>query len=226
MAKRDRWNKALVASIVVHCFVLAGAGWWGSSLLAASPRQNIVEVELVSDPGRIENNDRLSAAIPLAAAASRVVSRTIPSVKPVAVAEKTAATVAERASYSATTNTASSNAASLSNASGNEAAAAPVNVPSPPRKIVAPRILAKIEPQYPEDARRAGIEGTVAVRIEIKDNGQTGKISVVRSAGLASLDMAAIQAIEHWQFIPAQDAESGRAVSCYTTISVVFRLQQ
>ena len=91
--------------------------------------------------------------------------------------------------------------------------------------LQAPSILQQVKPRYPEEARQAGIEGTVVLRIQILTNGDPGEISVLRSSGSASLDEAAVDAVGEWRFVPAKDPATGRSIACYTSIPIVFRLR-
>ncbi len=220
MAKRDRWCKALATSVLVHCLLLAGLGWLGGSLLKAARLPELIEVELISDPGRNEQKDEAKVAAPAVSAARTFADLPATAGKSAAVAEMAADAVVE------------SFAAPAAGSAGKSGAALSGPVPSSagggatgPKRIDAPRLLSRMEPLYPEEARRAGAEGTVAVRIEIKENGRPGDIAVVRSSGRESFDAAAVEAVRSWRFVPAQEADSGRAVRCYTTVSVVFRLR-
>lgn len=210
----------MAISVLVHCLLLAGAGWLGGGLLKAARLPDLIEVELIGEPGRSKQKDAAAATAPTAGAVQTIA-------QPPATAAK-AAVVAEMAA-DAVANGVASPAAGASGNSG--AAVAGPALPSAgggasaPQRIAAPRLLSKIEPQYPEEARRAGAEGTVTVRIEIKENGQPGDIAIARSSGRASFDAAAVEAIRSWRFVPAQEADSGRVVRCYTTVSVVFRLR-
>ena len=94
--------------------------------------------------------------------------------------------------------------------------------PAARKSVSAPRILNKVEPDYPEDARQDGIAGTVGVKIEVLENGRTGEVRIVRSSGRSSLDEAALQAVRRWRFVPAE--EDGQAIRCFTTLAVVFDL--
>ncbi|WP_371378453.1 TonB family protein [Sporomusa aerivorans] len=64
----------------------------------------------------------------------------------------------------------------------------------------------------------------VGVKIEVLENGRTGEVQIARSSGRQSFDEAALQAVRKWRFVPAQEAVGGRTVRCFTTLSVVFRL--
>jgi protein TonB len=223
MATQNRWRKALAISGLVHCLLLAGAGWLGGSLLKAAQVPAVIEVELISDPGRSEQKDAAAAAAPTTGptAAVRTFVQPPASVdRSAVVAEMAADAVAEGFTPPAAGAAGNGGAAMAGPALPTAAGGA-----ATPKRIAAPRLLAKTDPQYPEEARRAGAEGTVTVRIEIKENGQPGDIAVVRSSGRASFDAAAVEAVRSWRFVPAQETETGRAVSCYTTVAVVFRLR-
>lgn len=90
--------------------------------------------------------------------------------------------------------------------------------------ISRPQILSQIYPTYPEAAREAGITGTVLLRVQILENGCAGDISVKQSSGNDSLDESAVTAVYKWRFTPAKENNTDRAVACYTTVPVVFRL--
>jgi periplasmic protein TonB len=65
----------------------------------------------------------------------------------------------------------------------------------------APTFKNKVEPKYPDQARRDGIEGTVQLEILIDENGRVRKIKVLKSPG-HGLDKAAIAAVSKSQFHP------------------------
>jgi periplasmic protein TonB len=87
-----------------------------------------------------------------------------------------------------------------------------------------PGILSQVTPVYPESARRQGVQGTVLLKIQILSNGSPGFVSVYRTSGNDSLDDAAVEAVQQWRFIPAEDRSTGEAITCVTTMPVVFRL--
>ena len=53
---------------------------------------------------------------------------------------------------------------------------------------------------YPEDAKVAGIEGVVVMRITIGEDGSVINVVVVRS--IPMLDQAAIESVLQWQYEP------------------------
>lgn len=69
-------------------------------------------------------------------------------------------------------------------------------------------------PPYPEDARRAGIEGEVLIKISTNESGKVEKIEIQKSTGYPILDQAALNTLRTWQLNSKQVA----------LIPVVFRL--
>jgi len=87
--------------------------------------------------------------------------------------------------------------------------------------VAPPRVLAKVEPEYSEEARAAGFAGTVTVSVEIGTDGLAHNPLVTRGLGLG-LDERAIDAISQWRFQPGM--KDGQPVAVYATIEVNFKL--
>jgi TonB family protein len=93
---------------------------------------------------------------------------------------------------------------------------------SPIRGIVTPAVLQwKTEPEYSEEARKAKLQGTVVLQIEIDANGRAANVAVTRSLGLG-LDEKAVEAVRRWKFKPAY--RNGRPVASPAVVEVNFRL--
>ncbi|HZX33385.1 MAG TPA: TonB family protein, partial [Rhodocyclaceae bacterium] len=105
-------------------------------------------------------------------------------------------------------------------------AAAPTAAPAPAAPLEPPRFaaayLANPPPPYPVSARRRGIEGEVRLEARIGPSGHAQEVKVAASAGDASLDEAAQEAVRHWRFEPAR--RGSLAVEAWVSIPVVFRL--
>jgi len=80
------------------------------------------------------------------------------------------------------------------------------------------------KPIYPPYARRRGIEGRVVLRVEVTAHGTAGAIAVVESSRHDALDAAAIKAVRHWRFHPAE--RDGAAVPSRVQVPVLFRLTE
>jgi TonB family protein len=63
------------------------------------------------------------------------------------------------------------------------------------------KLIHRVEPEYPSDARARHIEGTVVLDTEIQANGQVGTVLVV--SGDPLLSEAAIRAVKQWRYEPA-----------------------
>ena len=87
--------------------------------------------------------------------------------------------------------------------------------------VSAPGVIQKVSPEYSEEARGAGLEGTVVLYIEIGTNGRPRNLRVVRSLG-HGLDEKAIEAVSQWKFQPTY--KDGKPVPVAATIEVNFRL--
>jgi periplasmic protein TonB len=87
--------------------------------------------------------------------------------------------------------------------------------------VSSPILMAKVEPQYSEEARKAKYQGTVLLYVEIDTSGHATNIKVQRSLGLG-LDEKAIEAVKQWKFKPGY--KDGKPVMVAATIEVNFRL--
>ena len=82
------------------------------------------------------------------------------------------------------------------------------------------RIVSKVDPVYPEEARQKGMQGLAVLDAVIAADGTVSKLRPV--TGDAQLVKSAADAVRSWKFEPYQS--SGRAVAVETTIAVEFRL--
>ncbi len=94
------------------------------------------------------------------------------------------------------------------------------NVYSVGGDVSAPSVLFKTDPNYTEEAKKAGRSGTVVLYIEVDPGGHAAKIRVVRGIGFG-LDEKAIEAVKKWVFRPGM--KGGQPVTVAAQIEVVFR---
>jgi len=85
----------------------------------------------------------------------------------------------------------------------------------------APRLLTKVEPTYTDEARDAGLEGTVILKCEVWPDGKAHNIAVFRGLG-RGLDEQARKTVEQWEFEPGM--RDGEAVKVRATVEMNFRL--
>ncbi|GAA5006460.1 energy transducer TonB [Pseudoluteimonas lycopersici] len=78
-------------------------------------------------------------------------------------------------------------------------------------------------PNYPRDALRAGITGTVLLEVLVDVDGSPLKVAIHRSSGNRELDRAAQQQVQkHWRFRPA--SRNGVAVQAIGIVPIDFKL--
>jgi periplasmic protein TonB len=77
-------------------------------------------------------------------------------------------------------------------------------------------------PVYPETARRRGQQGRVVLRVDVSAEGMPVAVAVGESSGYASLDAAALAAVQKWRFAPA--TRGGTPVPAVAEVPVRFRL--
>lgn len=84
--------------------------------------------------------------------------------------------------------------------------------------------IGSINPEYPDFAKRAGVQGTVVLEVEVYSDGVVGDIRVRRSvqAGPGGLDEAAIAAVRRIRFQPGRS--SGRPVDTLVIVPIEFTL--
>lgn len=82
--------------------------------------------------------------------------------------------------------------------------------------------MKNIKPIYPHIAKKYGWEGTVHIRVVVKPNGIPGKKNIQVSSGHKPLDMAALNAVNKWRFLPAKDGNI--PVQKIIDIPFVFKL--
>jgi len=82
------------------------------------------------------------------------------------------------------------------------------------------RIVTKVEPVYPEGARKAGMQGLVVLDAVIAPDGSVKRLRPLSGPDL--LVRSATEAVQSWKFEPY--LSSGKAVEVETTIAVEFRL--
>ncbi len=87
--------------------------------------------------------------------------------------------------------------------------------------VSAPEPIERHEPQYTKEAKEAGVEGTVVLKVEITSEGRVENVRVVK--GLRpDLDEQAVKAAKMWTFKPAM--KDGQPVRVQATIEINFRL--
>lgn len=87
-----------------------------------------------------------------------------------------------------------------------------------------PRVVHRVEPSYPEEARAARLQGEVVIELIADAEGLVQEARVTQGVeGAPMLAEAAVEAIRQWRFEPLRIDD--RPVPMIVTISVRFRLE-
>ncbi len=86
--------------------------------------------------------------------------------------------------------------------------------------IKAPGLIKKVDPVYPQEARKSGVQGVVILEAKIDEYGRVIDVLILRSVPL--LDQAAIDAVKQWVYEPV--IIEGQARKVLVTVTVKFQL--
>ena len=89
-----------------------------------------------------------------------------------------------------------------------------------PADAMQERISHMVTPEYPEEAQRAGVQGTVVLDAVVSAEGRVTQVTLV--SGPEALSPAAIDAVRWWRYEPY--LVDGRPATVETTVILNFRL--
>jgi TonB family protein len=87
--------------------------------------------------------------------------------------------------------------------------------------VTAPRPLNAPDPEYSEEARRAGLQGKCVLSLIVNSEGKPEDVRVSRSIGMG-LDEKSIEALRNWTFEPAR--KDGKPVAVQISVVMTFRV--
>ncbi len=87
--------------------------------------------------------------------------------------------------------------------------------------VLVPTLIKKVDPVYPEAARKAGIQGLVLLEATTDEEGNVAAVRVLKS--IPELDQAAIDALKQWKYEPF--IIEGKPKGVVFTVTIQFRLQ-
>ena len=90
------------------------------------------------------------------------------------------------------------------------------------KDVTKPEVMTRVDPKYPEDAKKEKVQGEVVLDAIIGADGKVVSVTAAKSPD-DRLSKAAIDAVKQWTFQPAKDAK-GKAVQVKSSITVKFRL--
>ncbi len=102
-----------------------------------------------------------------------------------------------------------------------------INVIQPPllsrSGTIGPKLIYNPQPEYPNRARKKGIEGKVVVTLLVGDDGIPTEAKIAQSLD-PDLDEKALEAVRSWKFQPAM--KNGHPVAVHVNVEVNFKLRQ
>lgn len=82
----------------------------------------------------------------------------------------------------------------------------PATIPSgtPPSSVTPPKVRKKVDPRYPEGARKFGAGGTLVVELIITPEGKVTSPKIVKTLPAPTLSYVALEALRQWRFEPGK----------------------
>lgn len=101
----------------------------------------------------------------------------------------------------------------------------PPAIPKEPLRVVstlqASRLVHRVEPEYPELARRTGVQGMVLLQVTVNERGLVSRVDVLRGHRL--LNQAAVDAVRQWRYSPTLLNDEPVPVVATVTVNFVLR---
>ena len=85
-----------------------------------------------------------------------------------------------------------------------------------------PKVIHKVTPEYPKDAKEEGVQGDIVLDAVIAEDGSVRETRVLRGED-ARLVGAAQSAVGQWRFEPVRDAK-GKPMEVVFTVTIRFKL--
>jgi protein TonB len=80
-------------------------------------------------------------------------------------------------------------------------------------------------PDYPDEARTLGEQGTVMLRVTVGADGTVRQVTLEKSSGFQDLDDAAEETVrDEWRFVPA--IRNGSAIDSWVLVPIRFTLKE
>ena len=79
------------------------------------------------------------------------------------------------------------------------------------------------KPSYPMGPYRAGIEGTVWLRVQVLEDGSVGIVEIAQTSGNEELDQSALTTVKKWRFNAA--VQGGKTAAQFVRIPITFKLR-
>jgi len=77
-------------------------------------------------------------------------------------------------------------------------------------------------PRYPNASRRMSEQGRVLLRVLVSAAGAPEKVELATSSGFERLDVAALETVRTWKFVPAH--QTGKPLAAWVQVPITFSL--
>ena len=90
--------------------------------------------------------------------------------------------------------------------------------------IEAPKLIIRVDPAYPVEARKDRLQGMVVMECILTAEGVVSDIKVLKSPAEPFAE-ASVHAIRQWRYKPAFCQDLGKPISVYLTVTTTFNLR-
>lgn len=84
------------------------------------------------------------------------------------------------------------------------------------------RLIKRVNPRYPDEAKKEGIAGKVLCKVRADENGRVAEVKIQESPH-DLLSSAAVDALVQWVYEPVE--KDGKPVSFWLTVTINFQLK-
>jgi len=99
-----------------------------------------------------------------------------------------------------------------------------VQVYEPGAGVSLPKVKTQVKAEYTDEAKAAGVAGTVLLRTVVLADGGVGDVQVARSLDARfGLDQQAVKAMKQWTFAPGM--KDGKPVAVRVDVEMTFALK-
>ncbi len=224
---RKYFIRGLVIAIIIN-FSLVGAYWGAVYLDKDEPPMRVVRIikysELGPPPSITDTRETIKAKIAISTAVKPSIGIPVPVPDALVNPEQTFASQTEMSEYVGPEIGEGKNGGQTIVAEESDFDLQ-IEDEGPPPDFVpfekAPAVVKRVEPVYPELARKAGMEGRVIVKVWIDKKGKVKDVVVLKGA-TEVLNEAAIKAAKQWEFTPAMMKHG--PVDVWSTLTFNFKL--
>ena len=210
--------KAMVGSIAIHAFI--GAWFLSSTTQVEIMPQQMIKVTMIAAPAT-EMVEQKSDIPPQEKPQPKKVVKPVKT--PAPRKESALGMVKPEITHAAPPLPKEQALAALSPSAGNISAAQASAQLVTTAPLFDAAYLNNPVPEYPAQAKRRGMEGSVMLGVVVRQDGTAKSVGIAESSGFAMLDASAKKAVSRWKFIPAKRGDE--TVEARVMVPIDFRLE-